>query len=310
MIKRRILMVTLIFIFLLVTVLGGCSLTKQASVLEETENQLTICTSFYPIYIMTLNITKDIPGLKVISLAPQDTGCLHDIQLSPTDLKVLTQSDIFIINGLGAEGYLEKVIESIPTLSIVDSSKGLDRSSLLWSTEEHQSPEVNHHTWVSIELAIRQVQSIGKELGRLDPNNKVRYTENMERYIGQLWDLKYKMHQGLIAAEDAKIITFHEAFPYFAREFGLNIAAVVNSAEGAEPNAKELADTIQIVRENKVKAIFIEPQYSDSTAQLIARETEAKVYTLDPASTGPLEANAYLRIMEKNLHTLQEALRE
>jgi zinc transport system substrate-binding protein len=88
---------------------------------------------------------------------------------------------------------------------------------------------------------------------------------------------------------------------------------VIAREPGTEPSARELADTISLVRERKVKALFAEPQFADKSAQVISRETGVKVYELDPVVTGPSEPSeargAYLRAMEKNLGVLQEALR-
>lgn len=300
-IKSFVLMVLCLAI-LMTVYLGGCSPSRQTSVGKTEKEPLTITTSFYPIYIMALNIVQDVQGVELINIASPDTGCLHDIQLSPADLKLLEKSDIFIINGLGMESYLTEVIERFPSLQVVDSSKTLGLDSA--------DPDINAHTWVSITLAIEQVKSIGEQLGVLDLQNKEQYMKNTDQYVAKLQTLRDKMHQEMDGIRNRDIITFHEAFPYFAQEFNLNIRAVIQREPGSEPSAKELADTIQLIRQDQVKAIFVEPQYPDSTAQAIARETGVKVYTLDPVVTGPLTPDAYIQAMEKNLAVLLEALKE
>ena len=116
------------------------------------------------------------------------------------------------------------------------------------------------------------------------------------------------MLAGLSGATTRTIITMHEAFPYFAREFDLRIAAVIEREPGSEPNPRALADIIQVVRKTGVTALCAEPQYSARTAATIARECGATVYVLDPAVTGPPTTDAYLTIMRRNLATLQQAL--
>ena len=191
---RKIRKPVLIAACLLLMTLGGCSLTRNAPVLEpEAEvKELGMCTSFYPIYIMTLNITKDVPGIRLTNISAPDTGCLHEVQLSPAELKLLEQSEIFIINGLGMEGYLDKVIESLPNLKVVDSSRNLNLTSLRSGisedytvSKEHEIHEkhdshINPHTWVSISLAIEQVKNIGEQLSNLDPKNREQYLKNTE----------------------------------------------------------------------------------------------------------------------------------
>lgn len=119
------------------------------------------------------------------------------------------------------------------------------------------------------------------------------------------------MHSELEGLQNKDIITFHEAFPYFAREFDLNIAAVVEREPGSEPTPKELADIIDVVRQTGIRALFAEPQYSSGAMETIADETGAVVYTLDPVVTGesvPEARDAYLDAMRRNMETLKEAL--
>lgn len=108
--------------------------------------------------------------------------------------------------------------------------------------------------------------------------------------------------------KNRNIVTFHRAFDYFAKEFSLNIVAVIENNAGTEPNAKEMAETVTIIKKQNVKALFAEPQYSSESARAIAEETGLKVYLLDPAVTGSLEENAYIDIMRNNLKILREAL--
>ena len=116
------------------------------------------------------------------------------------------------------------------------------------------------------------------------------------------------MHQQLDGLPHRDIITFHEAFPYFAQEFDLHIAAVINREPESEPSARELADTILLVRSSGVKALFVEPQYPKTAADIISNETQADVYVLDPGVSGEESKDAYLNIMEQNLQVLLTAL--
>ena len=102
-------------------------------------------------------------------------------------------------------------------------------------------------------------------------------------------------------------MTFHEAFPYFAKEFDLNIVEVIEREPGSEPSPKELEETIKKVRELNVKALFAEPQYPAGAANTIAKESGATLYTLDPVVTGEANensANAYIEAMKKNAEVL------
>lgn len=264
---------------------------------------LTIVASFYPVYIFTLNIARDIPGVNVIDMTKPMTGCLHDYSITPEDMKNLEKARIFVVNGAGMESFMDRVINQMPHLKIVDSSKGIQL--IKGEGDEGDNP----HLWVSISNAIAQVRNIGEQLSGYDPENAAKYKKNTDEYVRKLEAERDKMHKALDGIKNRDIITFHEAFPYFAREFNLNIVGVIEREPGSEPSAKELEDTIGRVKALKVKALFAEPQYPAKAAETIAKETGARVYTLDPAVTGPMEADAYVSIMDNNLKTLQEALK-
>ena len=121
------------------------------------------------------------------------------------------------------------------------------------------------------------------------------------------------MHAALAGLKNRNIITFHEAFPYFASEFNLNIVGVVEREPGSAPSAGELAKTIELVRQTRVKALFAEPQYPAKSAEVIHRETGVSVSILDPAVTGPRDPakarDSYLHTMEENLKVLVKALK-
>jgi len=288
-------------------IVSGCGANNEAkSSLSTTNNSnstMTIAASFYPMYIMALNVAKDIPNVNVIDMTKPTAGCLHDYSATPADMKTLEGAKIFIINGAGMESFMSKITSQMPNLKIVEASKGIDLIKGTGDTGD------NAHVWVSISNAITQVQTIGDQLALLDPNNAPKYKENTKVYINKLEAEKTKMHQALDGLKNRDIVTFHEAFPYFAKEFNLNIVAVIEREPGSEPSAKELAETIDKVNSLKVKALFAEPQYSAKAADTISKETDAKVYTLDPGVTGPMDADSYLNMMDSNLKTLQEALK-
>ncbi len=261
---------------------------------------LRIVTSFYPIYLATLNVTRDIPGVDLVNLTKPFTGCLHDYQMTPDDLITLSKADIFVVNGAGMETFLEKAIRQVPQLKLIQASEGIP----LLTT----AGEANPHVWVSVTLHMRQVENIAAALAKLDPERAALYLQNSSDYLAKLKTLRAGMHAGLQEIKTRKIITFHEAFPYFAQEFGLTIADVIEREPGSEPSARELAQAISLVKQTGIKAIFAEPQYSAKAAEAIARETDATMYRLDPVVTGPMTPDAYIAIMQTNLQTLQEAL--
>ncbi len=301
-------MVRFVTALLLAALLAGCRAqptpagAATAPNATSQEAGVTIVTTFYPMYIMALNVAGNVPGVAVVPMTQPTAGCLHDYALTTADRKNLDTADILIINGAGMESFLDKVIEQKPQMPIVEASQGI---SLIEGGEA--SP--NAHVWVSITDAMTQVRTIAEGLAQHDPAHADAYRANAAGYIAKLQALRDRMHASLDGLPRRDIVTFHEAFPYFAREFDLNIAGVVEHEPGTEPSAKELSDTIELVRELNIQALFTEPQYPAKAAETIARETGSRVYQLDPAVTGDMDADAYLRAMEANMVVLQEALK-
>lgn len=271
--------------------------------------QTRYVASCYPVYIIALNLIDGIEGTEVIHMSENHQGCLHDFQIQSEDLKNIEKSSAFIINGAGMENFLKKVTDEIPKIKIIDSSKDI---KLLENNCHHHhhshEHEYNPHIWMSIDNYIKQTENITEGLIESDPGNEEKYKQNCEEYILKLKNLKNDITLKLKDVRGKSIITFHEAFPYFANEFGLNIPDVINHDPENEPSAKQISKTINIMKENNINSLFIEPQYKSTAAETISKETGAKIYTLDPAVTGENSKDAYIEIMTKNAETLKEAL--
>ena len=290
------------FLLICVVAFAGC-VTNQSADKQKEDGKFKIVTSFYPMYVATINITKGIDGVEVKNMTKPQTGCLHDYQLTPADLKTLEKADAFVVNGAGMEAFLDKVVKQQEKLKIIDASKEIDL--LKDGTED------NPHVWVSITNAIKQVRNIEEQLIAADPKHADQYKENADAYAAKLESLKQEMHAAIDPLPNKNIVTFHEAFPYFAKEFNLNIVAVIEREPGSDPTPKDIEETVNKVKSLNVKALFAEPQYPEGAAQTISKESGAKVYTLDPVVTGNADetaADAYINAMKKNAQVLKEAL--
>ena len=292
-----------VFLLMMTMVLAtaGCSSSRESV----GKKNFTIVTSFYPMYIDVINITKGVDGVEVINMTKPQTGCLHDYQLTTEDMKTLERADIFVVNGAGMESFLDKAIKQNKRLKVIEAADYKD-INLLKDGEED-----NPHVWTSVTYAIAQVKAITSKLCEADPSHQEAYRKNALDYVTRLEKLKKEMHEQLDALPHKDIVTFHEAFPYLAKEFKLNIVSVIEREPGSEPTPQELENTIAKVRKMPVKVLFTEPQYSPSAAETIARETGARIYTLDPVVTGEASEqamDAYINAMKNNMEVLKEAL--
>ncbi len=275
----------------------------------------TIVTSFYPIWIMTLNLTSGLEDhLTVRNLAAPTVGCLHDYQLQPADMKALTAADAFLINGAGMEAFLPDITRSLPDLPIVEASEGielLENGSAVEILEAEEEGETNSHIWLDPLRAVRMAENLAAGLIRVLPGDEAVITANLADYRVRLEALDARLRQGLGDLSRKDIVTFHEAFPYFAAAYGLNVVAVVNKEPGEVLTPAQLGELVREIRLLGNPPLFVEPQYTDLSAQTLSSETGAPVYSLDPIVTGPEEnvpPDYYETVMLQNMNTLITAL--
>lgn len=291
----------LIFICAIFICLCGCTNEKMD------EDKLNIVTSFYPIYIATSNIVNGVNDVTLTNLTSTEVGCLHDYQLTTSNLMLLEKADILVINGGNMESFIDKAVSNCKNLKVINSSEGILEEHKEEATDSHEHGE-NAHIWVSVSLYEMQVKNICNELVKLDQKNAEVYKTNTNKYLAKLETLKSEMNDTLSSIKNRNIVTFHEAFDFFAEEFDLNIVAVIEREPGTYPSAGELAEIIDVVNSVEAKAIFVEPQYSKTVAGTISRETGVPVYNLDPIVSGSFEIDAYEKIMRENMETLKKAL--
>lgn len=263
-----------------------------------------ITATFYPLYVICLNLTQNVPEAQVTMLNSSSAGCLHDYQFSTRDMKIVSKCDILVANGAGMENFMDRLLEQ-------------KKDHLIVACDGYELMDENPHIWVSTKGAKFMVNRIASGLMRLDPRNSSLYEENCRAYERKLQDLEDEMHRSLDRYAGKKIITFHEAFPYFAREFNLEIQSVIEREPGTSPSPRELENQIAQIRQEIADgtkpALFAEPQYPASSAEIVAKETGLRIYILDPCVSGTAEPsektkNSYVDTMKKNLTVLEEAL--
>ena len=274
----------------------------------------TIVTSFYPIWLLALNLADGVPELEVRNLAAPGTGCLHDYQLQAGDMKVLSEADLFLVNGAGMESYLDHVFSAFPDLPVAEAAAGiplLTETDALTIGENEDDGEVNAHIWLSAANAAVMAENLAKAMEAQFPDRQEKIEDNRKALQARLLALDQELREGLSGLPRNGIITFHEAFPYFARAYGLDIVAVVNREPGETLTPAQLAQLAEAIVALDAPPLFVEPQYEDLSARTLAAETGAAIYTLDPVVTGPEEdvpPDYYETVMRRNMETLREAL--
>ena len=258
------------------------------------DEKTKIVTSFYPMYIIAENLLEGTKNTELVNMADVNVGCLHDYTLTTEDMKKVENADFFIINGLGMEKFLDKVINSNSNMYIIDSSQNIQN---LIKDEN----ETNPHIWTSIDNYISQVKNISKELQNKDTLNAQIYKENEEKYLDKLENLKEKYLKTLKNLEGQKAIILNEAFEYLAQEIKLDYTTVKADHEESTLSAEVLKNIIDKVKKENIKIIIIDKNDNTSNAETIANETGAEIYKLNSGLTGSLDKDAYIKAMEENV---------
>lgn len=272
----------------------------------------TVVTSFYPVWILTLNLTNGIEDLEVLNLAENTTGCLHDYSLQNSDMAVLSGADALLINGSGMESFLPVITSAYPELPVIDATAGLpflSESDIIEIGEAEEGKEVNSHLWLDPQRAAGMASNLADGLIRLFPDHEQQITENLNAYRDRLLALDETLREALSGTQ-RKVIIFHEAFPYFAEACGLPVAAVINKEpEDSLPTA-QLVRVAELIKTEESMPLILKTAEEDPAVNTLVNETSVSVCELDPMTSGPEDPplDYYETVMIQNMKALQDAL--
>lgn len=294
--------VFVLVMLVVITVVSGLltNIYVRESGSKQEEQTLTVVTSFYPMYIAALNVIGDTDGVHLQNLSEPQTGCLHDFQLTPEDMKLLSKADVFIINGGGIESFMKDVAKSYPDLTIIEASEGID---LL-----EDEGEENAHAWMSVATYEEQVNNIAEGLIVADEKHASDYQKHADAYVVKLDALKERQQKVAEKSKGQSVILFHEAYDYVADDYGLDVAYVLDLDEERQVSAGEVADVLAAVRDDQVKYILAEELYGKSMGDTVEKETDAKVIYLDALNRGDYDADSYIKGMSANIDLIEQYL--
>ena len=252
-----------------------------------------------------LYFVKQLGGelVTVTSLLP--SGSFHGVyEPNAAQMKKLSEAQMFVRSRVEyEEAWWSKIQAANQEMLVVDATAGIEflkghHHHDEQDAEEDETKEAGDdpHVWLSPRLAKIQIEHIYEGLITVDPENEAAYASNKNGLLKAVDELDRKIRAQLAELETRTFMVFHPAWSYFAAEYDLKQIAI--EAEGKEPSAAELAEFIKIAQEEQVKVIFVQPQTSSRTANIIAKQIGAKVELLDPMSADWL----------KNLRRTAEAL--
>lgn len=260
------------------------------------------------------------PGVTVTSLAPVETD-LHHFQPRPSEVRGVGTADVFVVNGLGLEGWAERLAEAAGFKGKgVVASKGI---KALAAVDNHAGHSHGHshgkgaapdpHAWQDVANTRIYIANIRDGLTAADPAGAAAYAGNATAYLRQLdaLDAEIKSMLAAIPRAERRVVTTHEAFNYYGDAYGVDFLGASGISADAEPSARQFAALIAQIRKEKIKALFLEKGMQPRLLEQLSRETGVRIggtLYADTLSgpTGP--ATSYIEMMRSNTKALVAAL--
>ena len=286
----------LLSVVLILTMLPGCSKTEYAEIAATT----------LPVYQFASMLCEG-TGISVTRLVTESVSCLHDYSLNVSQVRSVESAKVLVLSGGGLEDFMGDLVHQANV--VIDSSLGIDILTCAAEGEEdhdhsHHHHEADAHFWLSPVNAKLMASNICNGSCSQFPQHANTLRANLTELHKKLDDLLSYGQQQLQELSCRDLLTFHDGFAYFAQAFDLTILEAIEEESGSEASARELIHLIELVETHQLSAIFTETNGSASAADVIARETGAKIFALDMAMAG----DDYFQAMYHNIDTIREAL--
>ncbi|MGM9578140.1 MAG: metal ABC transporter substrate-binding protein [Evtepia sp.] len=288
----------------LLLVLSACGGQESAGTPAD-DTGLSVVATTYPVYLLADAVIGEEAGVDLALMIDQSVSCLHDYTLSVENMRLLDGADAVLLSGAGLEDFLSDALSAAGDLVQVDCSQGVE---LLPSQEE--PGESDPHYWMDPARACQMVENLVQGLSQLLPESADAFAANAQAAQETILEAYAQEQDALTDLSCRELITFHDGFAYFAEAFDLTILRSIEEESGSEASAQEVSQILQEVESHSLPAIFTEKNGSDSTAQVIQRESGVAIYQLDLLMSGDKDTEglaAYIAGMDANVAVIQEA---
>ena len=241
----------------------------------------------------------------------------HAFEPPPSVMAKAFQARVLVYVGAGLEPWASKIVQSRNPgkVAVVEAAQGilLIREVGAHAEEESKAGQEheagNPHIWLDPVLAQDICHRLAATFTQVDPEHRAFYEARLQSYLTELRALDREIRKHVQTWRLKEFISFHPAFSYFARRYGLQEAGVLELAPGREPTPRHLQEIVVAIRRYHIRVVFAEPQLNPRVAEVIAREAGVKVLMLDPIGGRPSYGDDYLKLMRYNLATMEEAMK-
>lgn len=258
--------------------------------------RLHVLTTIPPVHCFTLNVAGELASVQ--SLIPSGASA-HDFHLTRRERRLVDAAGLIVLNGLGMESWLDRALKSGPARTTVEASAGLNARLIAG----------NPHIWLDPLLAAHMVTNILTALQSADPANAAAYATNAAAYVAKLHSLDAEIRSTLAGLTNRAIVTAHDAFPYFARRYDLNIVGTLEEVADVDPTPGHLTALRRAIERHGAKVLFVDAHHSNRRAKQLARDFKVTVGVLDTLEASPLTPSAYEDGMRRNLRALQQTMK-
>ncbi len=304
--KRRTTSILLLALGLIVAACGSRAATNPGGPTPAPDALRVVATT-----TILADLVRQVGGsaVSVESLVPKG-GEVHTFDPTPADVQRVAQAKLIVANGLGLDDWLTTLAADAGTgAPIVRLGEQLAGVTYLGGSQPGSA--VNPHLWLNVAYASLYVDRIETALAAADPAHAATFGAAAAAYRTTLTALDGEVRSriGALPAADRIVVSFHEAFPYFAAAYGLTVVGSIVDAPGQDPSAGAIASLVAKIRSSGAKAIFAEAQFSPKLADTIAGETGVTVVTnLFTDSLGNAPADTYVDLIRYDVDRVVKAL--
>lgn len=266
-----------------------------------------VAATIFPIYDIVRNVAGEAASVSLV-LPPGAEP--HSFEPTPSTVRDLSSASAVYAVGHGVDDWVDRALtERGAEKIVVDRGIALRAAPTVTALaeggrEEAEGPDDPHY-WLTVPNAVKIAETVADDLAARFPGSATAFRANLARYRAELADVDTDVRESLAGVKNANIVTFHDAWYYFAEEYGLRIAGTFEPAPGREPTARGLAALREAVDRNRVRTLYAEPLFSDAAVAAFARDEGVTIAAIDDIGGAP-GRDTYASLMRYNAETIRK----